>query len=485
MSGHYDLIVIGSGPAGQKGAITAAHHGKRVALIEQRNCLGGVCINTGTIPSKALREAVLHLTGYRQRTFYGTSYTVKHNITMRDLMFRCSLIIKTEVDVLRGQMERSGVELYVGKASFLDPHSIRVFNLGQTIDLSADCLLIAVGTVPARPDFVPFLPGRVVDSDGLLKLEELPKSLLIVGGGVIGVEYACMMQAVGVKTTLIERRPRILEFLDDELAEALQFHMRTSGIRLKLGESVAEITTDDQDVHARLGSGKQLTGDALLYVVGRQGATAALDLARAGLTADERGRLSVNEHYQTAVPHIYAAGDVVGFPSLASTAMEQGRLATCHAFELDCVSRPQCFPYGIYAIPEISMVGKSERELTQENVPYEVGIGQYREIARGQLIGDQSGMLKLLFHQETRRLLGVHILGEGATELVHIGQAVLAFGGTVDYFIDNVFNYPTLAEAYKVAAVDGLNRLGHSCPVRRVEEAADRQTGAELELARG
>ncbi len=459
MSGQYDLIVIGSGPAGQKGAINAAKFGKRVALIEQRDLLGGVCINTGTIPSKALRESVLHLTGYRLRSFYGSSYTVKQRITMRDLMFRCDQIVRNEVDVLHAQMDRNEVELLTGRASFIDPHTIRLCTAANQADITGERILLAVGTVPARPDFVPFRPGMVIDSDGLLKLEELPRSMLIVGGGVIGVEYACMLQAVGVKVTLIERRPRILEFLDDEIAEALQYHMRSSGIRLRLNESVADIRIEGDLVSARLESGKKLTATTLLYVVGRQGATANLRLETTGLTADDRGRLVVNEHYQTAVPHIYAAGDVIGFPSLAATSMEQGRLATCHAFGIDCVSCPQHFPYGIYAIPEISMVGRNEAELTRSNVPYEVGIARYREIARGQIIGDNAGMLKLIFHQETRKLLGVHILGEGATELVHIGQAVLALGGTIDYFVDNVFNYPTLAECYKVAGLDGVNRL--------------------------
>ena len=462
MSGHYDLIVIGSGPAGQKGAINAAKYGKRVALIEQRDLLGGVCLQTGTIPSKALREAIIHLTGFHQRAFYGLSYTVKQRITMRDLMFRCSQIIRTEMDLIRRQMERNNVDLLTGMASFVDPHTIHISSMGEQRDITGDCILIAVGTTPARPDFVPFMPGKVIDSDGLLRLRELPRSMIIVGGGVIGVEYACMLQAVGVRITLIERRPRILEFLDDEIAEALQFHMRGNGIRFKLNEIVREIRVDGDDVHALLESGKRVTAQSLLYVIGRQGATAHLQLENAGLTADERGRLRVNEHYQTSVPHIYAAGDVIGFPALAATSMEQGRLATCHAFEIPYESRPQLFPYGIYTIPEISMVGRSEAELTRDNVPYEVGYARYREIARGQIIGDQAGMLKLIFHQETRKLLGVHIIGEGATELVHIGQAVLAMNGTIDYFIDNVFNYPTLAEAYKVAALDGANRLSQS-----------------------
>jgi NAD(P) transhydrogenase len=459
MQGHYDLIVLGSGPAGQKGAINAAKIGKRVALIEQREVLGGVCINTGTIPSKALREAVLHLTGLRHRYFYGASYTVKRQITMKELMFRTDQVVRTEIDVIRAQMERNGVEMLSGAASFTDPHTIRISRMGTSTTVSANCILVAVGTAPAHPADVPFLPGRVIDSDGLLELQELPKTMIIVGAGVVGVEYACMLQPVGVKVILVDRQPRILEFVDDEIGEALQYHMRSSGIQLKLNEAVARIEVQNDVVHAHLASGKILTANSLLYSIGRQGATANLGLENTGLKPDERGRLNVNERFQTAVPHIYAAGDVIGFPSLASTSMEQGRLATCHAFGMPCESQPQTFPFGIYTIPEISMAGPNERELTRDNVPYEVGVARYREIARGQLIGDTTGMLKLLFHQQTRRLLAVHIIGEGATELVHIGQAVIVMGGTIDYFIENIFNYPTLAECYKVAALDGVNRL--------------------------
>jgi NAD(P) transhydrogenase len=459
MPGHYDLVVIGSGPAGQKGAINAAKCGKRVALIEQRDVVGGVCLNTGTIPSKSLREAVLHLTGFQQRAFYGTSYAVKRNITMSDLMFRCDQIIRAEIDVLKAQMDRNKVELLTGRASFIDPHKIRVSRLGVSDEITSDAILVAVGTEPARPEFVPFKRGRIVCSDGLLELEKLPRSMIIVGGGVIGVEYACMMQAVGVHVTLIERRPQILEFLDSEIAEALQFHMRDAGVRMKLNEAVANIKLDGDTVLACLESGKCIAAECLLYAIGRQGATRQLAIENAGLSTDKRGRLTVNDHYQTEVPHIYAAGDVIGFPALASTSMEQGRLATCHAFGLDCTSYPQLFPYGIYTIPEISMVGPNESELSEKNIPYEVGISRYREIARGQIIGDHHGMLKLIFHQKDRKLLGVHILGQGATELVHIGQAVIANGGTVNYVVNTVFNYPTLAEAYKVAALDISNRL--------------------------
>lgn len=464
MPGHYDLVVIGSGPAGQKAAISAAKARKRVALIEKRDVVGGVCINTGTIPSKALREAVLHLTGYRERTFYGVAYSVKQHITMSDLMFRCGKIVRNEIEVIRAQMARNGVDLYQGKAVFKDPHTVQVLRHGAIDELTADCVLVAVGTEPARPASIPFDGKRIIDSDELLKLESLPRSMTIVGAGVIGAEYTCMMQAVGVKVTLIDARERMLEFLDREIADALVYQMRDAGVRMLPGESVRSTTCDGGFVRAVLDSGKTVAAETLLFCAGRQGATEKLNLEAAGLEPDSRGRLVVNEHYQTKAGHIYAAGDVIGFPSLAATSMEQGRLAMCHAFGLNCESLMPVFPYGIYAIPEISMVGRNERELTDEGVPYEVGIARYREISRGQLIGDTRGLLKLIFHQETRKILGVHIIGEGATELVHIGQAVMAHGGTLDYFLDNVFNYPTLAECYKVAALDGSNRIACISP---------------------
>ncbi len=463
MLGHFDLIVIGSGPAGQKGAVNAAKLGKRVALIEAQEAPGGVCIHTGTIPSKSIREAVMHLTGYRERSVYGESYAVKHDITMNDLIFRCNHIIRREVDVIRGQMRRNNVDVVQGRASFVDPHTIRVSRYGAHTDITGDCILIATGTEPARPDNVPFTPGRVIDSDELLQLESLPSSITIVGAGVIGVEYACMLQAVGVKVTLIDRRPRLLEMLDSEIVESLQYQVRRAGIRLLLGEDVDEISMNLEGVRAKLVSGKQVTSRVLLYTIGRQGATGKLCLDNAGLTADNRGRLSVNERMQTEVPHILAAGDVIGFPALASTSMEQGRLATSLAFGVERDSHPELFPYGIYTIPEISIVGRDEAALTRDNIPYEVGVARYSEISRGQIIGDQAGILKILFHAEDRSILGVHIIGEGATELIHIGQAVMTLGGTIDYFVNNVFNYPTLAECYKVAALDGINRQGAPC----------------------
>ena len=454
----YDLVVMGSGPAGQKAALEGGKLRKRVAMIDRIDSVGGVCIHTGTIPSKAMREAVLHLTGLRERALYGESYAVKRDITMNDLLYRSRHVVKTEVEVIRGQMARGGVVMMYGEASFVDPHTVRVERGEDRTEVRGEHVLVAVGTEPARPAEVPWTAGRVIDSNELLKLTELPRSMVIVGGGVIGVEYACMLSAVGVAVTLVESKGRLLEFVDEEIAESLQFRMRDMGIVLRLGESVEKIEVADEGVVAVLRSHKRLCAETLLYCIGRQGATERLNLSAAGLKADARGRLKVNEWYQTEVPHVYAAGDVIGFPALAATSMEQGRMAACHMFQ-EWAERPSAlFPYGIYTIPEISMIGETERALTERGEPYEVGIARYREIARGQLIADPHGLLKLLFHPESHRLLGIHAIGTGATELIHIGQAVMAAGMGIDYFVDSVFNYPTLAECYKVAAADGMER---------------------------
>jgi NAD(P) transhydrogenase len=461
------MVVIGSGPAGQRAAIQAAKLEKRVAMIERKMVLGGVCINTGTIPSKTLREAVLHLTGYSQRGLYGSSYSVKEKITMQDLQFRTNRVVQTEIDVVRHQLLRNGIELIAAEASFLSPHELRlkfVDSRGQR-DVSAANIVIATGTTVTRDDRIPFNGEDIFTSDDILNMDRVPRSLTVVGAGVIGLEYATIFSALGVRVTVVDKRPRLLEFVDDELIDEMTHHGRENRMTFRLGEEVSGIeiiskANGDERVKINLASGKQIITEKSLYSIGRTGATATLALEAAGLQADHRGRLRVNPYFQTDVPHIYAVGDVIGFPSLASTSMEQGRLASCHAFGVTARSIPELFPYGIYTIPEISMVGKTEEELTRDGIPYEVGKAHYREIARGQIIGDEDGLLKLIFHLETHELLGVHIIGAGASELIHIGQAVLAFKGRIDYFVNTVFNYPTLAECYKTAAFDGLNRLG-------------------------
>jgi NAD(P) transhydrogenase len=458
---NYDLIVIGSGPAGQRAAVAASKMNKRVAVVEARTVVGGVCVNTGTIPSKTMREAVLHLSGYNYRSIYGINYRVKEKITMADLAFRVQAVIKTEVDVTEAQLSRNGIDVVHGIASFIDSSHVHVQGPQTEATLQADRIVIAVGTKPASSPKVPVNGRTIVNSDQILGLESLPHSLVVVGGGVVGVEYTCMFAVLGVRVTLIEKRDRLLEFADREIIEALSYHLRDARVTLRLGEEVESVEEPTPGtVVANLESKKKVSGDALLYAVGRQGAVEDLNLAAAGLEADDRGRIAVDQYFQTKVPSIFAAGDVVGFPALASVSMEQGRIAAARAFnDQAATSNPGFYPYGIYTIPEISFIGKTEEQLTGEDVPYEVGMAYYREVARGQIRGDTTGRLKLIFHRDTRKVLGVHIIGEDATELVHIGQAVMTLGGTVDYFIDTVFNYPTLAECYKVAAFNGLGRL--------------------------
>lgn len=457
----YDLIVIGSGPAGQRAAVAAAKMNKRVVVVEARSVVGGVCINTGTIPSKTMREAVLHLSGYNYRNIYGMNYRVKEKITMADLAFRVQSVIKTEIDVTEAQLSRNGIDVVHGIAHFIDSHQVRVEGPQAEVTLEADHVIIAVGTKPAVSPKVPINGRTIVNSDQVLGLDSLPHTLMVVGGGVIGVEYTCMFAVLGVRVTLIEKRPRLLDFADQEIIETLSYHLRDMRVTLRLGEEVESVEELPQGgVVANLESKKKVSGDALLYAVGRQGAVDELNLSAVGLEADSRGRIAVDEHYCTKVDHIFAVGDVVGFPSLASVSMEQGRIAAARAFnDGAATTNPSVYPYGIYTIPEISFIGKTEEQLTDEDVPYEVGMAYYREVARGQIRGDTTGRLKLIFHRETRKVLGVHIIGEGAAELVHIGQAVMSLGGTMDYFIDTVFNYPTLAECYKVAAFNGLGRL--------------------------
>jgi len=459
---EYDLVVIGSGPGGQKAAIAAAKLGKTVAVIERVSMLGGVCVNTGTIPSKTLREAVLYLTGMNQRELYGASYRVKERITPADLLSRTHHVIGKEVEVVRSQLMRNGIELYTGHASFVDEHTIRVEDpsRAERITVSGRYVVIATGTTPARPDGVDFDNERVLDSDQILELKSLPSSMVVVGAGVIGIEYASMFAALGTKVTVVERRDSMLEFCDVEIVDSLRFHLRDLAVTFRFGEEVTAVDVGATGTVTTLASGKQIPADTVMYSAGRQGQTESLELAKAGLEADARGRIFVDDKtYQTKVEHIYAVGDVIGFPALAATSMEQGRLAAYHAFGEPTAGIRALQPFGIYSIPEISFVGATEVELTKDSVPYEVGVSRYRELARGQIVGDSYGMLKLLVSTEDLKLLGVHIFGTDATELVHIGQAVMGCGGTVEYLVDAVFNYPTFSEAYKVAALDVMNKM--------------------------
>jgi NAD(P) transhydrogenase len=458
---RYDLVVIGSGPAGHHAAIQAAKLGKSVMVVEAQPSVGGVCLNTGTIPSKTLREVVLAICRARTRGVAPVYSPEAWDAAVREILARCHHVVRTEVEVYRAQFARNRVHVLHGSASFAGADRIVVEGGHARSEVAASRIVIATGTVPARSPLVPVDGRLVVDSDSILGLRALPRSMIIVGGGIVGLEYASIFAALGVAVTVVDLRPRLLEFADAEIVEALCFHMRDAGVVFRLGEEVESVTTGPSgSVVAHLKSRKQLPAGTLLYAVGRHGNTGGLDLGAVGIETDARGRIPVDVHYRTAVPHVYAVGDVIGFPGLASAAMEQGRLAVRHAFGCPVTERQdQAFPYGIYTIPEISFVGRTEAELTAAGVPYEMGVAHYREIARGQIMGDVTGRLKLLFHAETGTLLGVHIIGEGASELIHIGQAVLAHGSSIEYFVDSVFNYPTLAECYKVAALAGINRL--------------------------
>jgi NAD(P) transhydrogenase len=460
-----DLLVIGSGPAGQRASIQGAKLGKRVVVVEKKDVVGGVCTNTGTIPSKTLREAILYLSGYRQRHVYGRGYMVKRRVTFKELLERITRVVQHEIEVARDRMVRTGVDIITGAGSFIGPNQVQVAAADGTRQFEAEKIVIACGTNPYRAERVPFNGKTIIDTDALFDMgrhmDQLPKSMLIVGGGVIGTEYACMFSAIGVDVRLLDRRLELFRFIDPEINEALTYHMRNERVTLYMGKDFERI---EEDSHGKvvtvLSNGREIKTDVFMFASGRSGAIADLNLDAAGVKATGRGLIEVNENLQTNVPHIYAAGDIIGFPALASTSMEQGRQAACHAFGVPFKIETTLLPYGIYTIPEISMVGKTERDLSDEGVPYEIGIARYREVAKGQIMGDETGMLKLVFHQKTGKLLGVHILGDGASELLHIGQAVMAFGGSISYFVDTVFNYPTLAEAYKIAALNGLKRVG-------------------------
>jgi len=459
---RYDMIVIGSGPSGRRAAIQAAKLGRSVLVAENRLRVGGVSVHTGTIPSKTLRETVLNLSGWRERGFYGLAYRVKKDIEGKDLGARLTKTLDYEIDVLEHQFARNGVDTIAGVARFLDGNTVEVAEHGgDTARYQADRIVIAVGTRPFRPPHIPFDDHRVVDSDSLVSELRVPRSLAVVGAGVIGLEYATIFSALDVPVTIIEPRKNFLEFIDREIIEEFVHELRKRGVNFRLGCKLDHVEFDAQGWPvAVLDDQRRIRSDMLLYAAGRVGATDALHLDACGLAADERGRLAVDpETFQTRVPHIYAAGDVIGFPSLASTSMEQGRIAACHAFGAPLMPAPRFFPYGIYAVPEISTVGLTEEQVREQGIAYEVGIARFRETSRGHIMGLQSGMMKMLFALDDKRLLGVHIVGEGATELIHIGQAVLNLHGTLDYFVQNTFNYPTLAEAYKIAALDAFNRM--------------------------
>jgi len=460
---QYDLVVVGSGPAGRRGAIQAAKLGKKVLVIEQGKRVGGVSVHTGTIPSKTLRETALNLSGWRERGFYGRSYRVKEEISAEDLRRRLLITLDHEVEVLEHQFARNRVQHIRGKASFVDPSTLEVVkDDGEILRVTGASILLAVGTKPFRPDDIPFDNKTVLDSDELLDIEELPRSMAVIGAGVIGIEYATIFSALDTAVTVVDPKPTMLDFIDREIVEDFTYQLRDRNMKILLGTKADKVTRlDNGKVELKLDNGRHLVTDMVLFAAGRMGATDTLNLEVAGLEADSRGRLKVNpETFQTSVPNIYAAGDVVGFPSLASTSMEQGRIAARVAIGAVAKEPPKYFPYGIYAVPEISTCGLTEEEMKERGIPYECGIARFRETSRGHIMGLDTGLLKLIFSLKTRRLLGVHIVGEGATELVHIGQAVLNLKGTVEYFVENTFNYPTLAEAYKIAGLDAWNRMG-------------------------
>lgn len=461
---RFDLVVIGSGPAGEKGAAQAAYFGKRVALIERSVDLGGTCLNTGTVPSKTLRESALYFSGLQQRGLYGIDYSLRDGLTVADFMYRKDAVVRAEREKEAQNLSVHKISLLRGQAKFEDAHTIAVETLsGDVQRIVGDVILIATGSRPHRPREIPFDDKFFFDSDSILRMDHIPKSMVVVGGGVIGCEYASIFTALGVQVALVDGRDRLLSFLDSEISEALRRQLTDLGLEFHANERLARSEHIDGGVRLHLQSGKSLEKETALFAAGRRGTVDGLALERSGLALSDRGYIEVDAAYRTKVPHIYAAGDVIGFPALASTSMEQGRVAMCHAFHFAYKQRlASQLPMGVYTIPEISSVGESEESCKEKNIPYEVGRAHYANNARGQIAGDTHGLLKLVFHRDTRRLLGVHIIGQAATELIHLGMAVLESGGPLDTFIELVFNYPTLSEMYKYAAYDGLGNLaGH------------------------
>ncbi len=468
----YDLIVIGSGPAGEKGAAQAAYFGKRVALIEREPVLGGACVNTGTVPSKTLRESALHLSGFRQRGFRDAVDVTIKSITIDDFMYRKQHVVEKEWTRIDENLRRHNVDRYEGRARFNSPTQVAVTNaLGEEV-LEGRIILIATGSSPYRPANIPFDDDAICDSDTILQIGRIPASLAVVGAGVIGCEYASIFAALGVEVHLIDARSTLLPHMDREIVRVLLGEMQTRlGVTLHLACEVQTIEKCDGKVSLTLRNGTCIVVDNVLYAAGRNSNVAELNLETVGVKTGNRGLLLVNEHYQTNVANIYAAGDVIGFPALASTSMEQARVAMVHAFNLKYKTKvASLLPYGIYTIPELSTVGLTEEECRTKSLPYEVGRAQFRNNARGQIIGDTKGMIKLVFDPETLKLLGVHIVGENASELLHIGMMVMQLEGTINAFIDSVFNFPTLSDAYKYAAYDGLGNVARKRAAMAVQE---------------
>lgn len=457
---HFDMLVIGSGPAGKRAVVQAAKLGKHAAVVERAQQVGGVSVHTGTIPSKTLRETALYLSGFRQRTFYGNSFRLKDDLCAEDLFRRVDMTRQYEVKVMENQFYRNGAKVLHGCASFIDKHTVMVDDCGQQAIYTADYILIATGTHPYRPPNIPFNGKNVVDSDEILNIQEIPRSLAVIGAGVIGIEYATIFAALDTQITVIDVREKFLEFIDKEIVDELEHDMRSAGATFCLGDSVGEIVVNsDETVTIKLNSGRTVVTEMVLFTSGRAGTVDGLNLENIGLEADKRGRIAVNSHYQTSIPNVYAAGDIIGFPALAATSMEQGRHAACHAFGLKVDNEPKNFPYGIYSVPEVSMVGMTEQQVKQQGLRYEVGVARFAETSRGLIGGRTDGMLKMIFSTADGKLLGVHIIGEGATELIHIGQAILTLEKGINYFTETTFNYPTLAEAYKIAALNAWNRM--------------------------
>lgn len=459
---EYDVLIIGSGPAGEKAAIQAAKLGKKAGLIEKNIRLGGVCIHTGTLPSKTLRETVLYISSIRDRGVYGVSCSVNKDITISELMYRKNIVIKKDEEVVSDNLYRNNIDVFQGIGSFEDEHTLNVkTQKGTNLQLTGEYIVVATGSKPDRPSHIPFEKENIYDSSTIINLDHIPKSMIILGGGVIGCEYACIFAHLGIRVTIIDPRAALLKFVGREFSDAIAYYMRKAGITLLLKQEAEKVEiNDDGKIKVTSSGGKEINAETLLYTVKRIGDTDFLNLDKIKLSTDERGHIKVNENYQTGIPHIFAVGDVIGFPSLASTSMNQGRMAMAHAFSTERIKElNQILPFGIYTIPEISIVGETEKSLSEKGIPYEVGTAYYSEISRGLIIGDYKGILKIIFHPETLEILGTHIMGSSASDLIHVAQAAMSFKATLRYFIDTVFNVPTLTEAYKVAALNGYNKV--------------------------